>query len=226
MLYAVSRDNQRIIADKGVTGYCPSCGEKLLPKCGDIITHHWAHQSGTDCDSWSEPESEWHLAWKELAGAEHCEIKMDNHRADIVGRNGVVIELQHSSLSWDDVSEREEFYGEMVWVIDAEEFWDRIEIKQGQVVHPFVFHRPRKWLYAITRPMFLDYGYNNLFQIISLEETEYEYTRTVWQNGLPKQITTDAHGCEGKGRYVAREEFIRMYFPKKQPKQNQLELFG
>ncbi len=47
------------------------------------------------------------------------EVTIGAHRADIVGSRGKVIELQHSSISPDDIHARENYYGDMVWVFDA-----------------------------------------------------------------------------------------------------------
>jgi hypothetical protein len=45
---------------------------------------------------------------------------MGPHRADVVTASGGVVELQHSAISPEVITEREEFYGErMAWVFDA-----------------------------------------------------------------------------------------------------------
>lgn len=46
---------------------------------------------------------------------------MDDHRADVLTPKGV-IEFQKSSISTKEIREREQFYGRMVWVIDAVDF--------------------------------------------------------------------------------------------------------
>jgi hypothetical protein len=122
MLYA-NGNQGRIQATPGTQANCSCCGNELLAKCGEIKQWHWAHQAG-DCDPWYEPESEWHLGWKALrADAEQTEvtIKRDGiiHRADIVCADGTVLELQHSSISPEEIRERERFYGKIAWLFDA-----------------------------------------------------------------------------------------------------------
>ena len=100
------------------------CQEALTPKCGAIVTHHWSHKGRIDCDSWHEPETEWHRRWKSLVPKENCEVTMRKngqiHRADIRIRNDVVVELQHSSISVAEIYAREQFYGpSMLWLFDA-----------------------------------------------------------------------------------------------------------
>ena len=97
---------------------CPSCGNALIAKCGSLVTWHWAHKA-SECDAWSEPESAWHISWKEhfeeQFGAQTEQV-MGPHRADIV-IDGQVIELQYGFLSADEIAEREAFYGpSMAWI--------------------------------------------------------------------------------------------------------------
>lgn len=98
---------------------CPLCSGRVIAKCGTRVTHHWAHEATTDCDPWSEPEGEWHRAWKSLVRPEQREVTMGPHRADIVSASGQVIELQHSSISAEDIAERCAFYHPMIWVFDV-----------------------------------------------------------------------------------------------------------
>ena len=64
MLLARSGDGSRIHAHPDAIGVCPNCDEHLLPKCGPIVTWHWSHWARLECDPWTEPESESHLARK------------------------------------------------------------------------------------------------------------------------------------------------------------------
>ena len=141
MLYSFV-NNEKTLAYPGGNGMCPSCGEETLAKCGHIKTWHWSHVIGSDCDSWSEGESEWHKTWKSLFDVNQTEVVIENdgkiHRADIVANNGYVIELQHSPIPTMDMTARELFYRRMVWVIDASDAWlngriDFTEIHLGGV---------------------------------------------------------------------------------------------
>lgn len=102
-------------------GTCPTCGGAVIAKCGSIKAHHWAHESIDDCDLWSEHVGPWHLSWQDPVQDEFVEVTIAPHRADIRNSAGTVIELQHSSLSPEDIARREAFYGDMVWVFDATE---------------------------------------------------------------------------------------------------------
>jgi hypothetical protein len=65
----------------------------------------------------------WHRAWKEHYSVAQREVVIGPHRADVRLQDGTVLELQHSPLSSAEIREREDFYGEMVWVLDARA-WD------------------------------------------------------------------------------------------------------
>jgi hypothetical protein len=119
MMYADTASG-RAEASPGLKGTCPSCGHPCRPKCGKIIVHHWAHHARADCDPWAEPMTEWHLGWQRAVPPERREVVMGPHRADIVTASGGVVEIQHSPISVDVITEREEFYGDrMAWIFDA-----------------------------------------------------------------------------------------------------------
>ncbi|WP_338692230.1 MULTISPECIES: competence protein [Bradyrhizobium] len=86
---------------------------------------HWAHKAIRNCDSWIEPETEWHRAWKNKFPTEWQEFIQhdgqsgEKHIADVRTEHGLVIEFQHSHLNPLEQTARERFYGNMVWVVDG-----------------------------------------------------------------------------------------------------------
>lgn len=136
MLFA-NVNGQKVEAKPKTTGTCPSCGQTVFSKCGEINVWHWAHQKDDSCDSWYEPETEWHKNWKLVFGKEHCEIGISKggvrHIADIQTQEKVIIELQNSNIEKTIIRQREVFYGErMIWVINGKPFKDN-----------FRYHRSR-----------------------------------------------------------------------------------
>lgn len=126
MEFADTEEGEHVRAtQKGQRGTCPLCKKPVRAKVGAIIAHHWAHESCEDCDSWSEGEGLWHRGWKEMVRPEARERTLrregheEYHRADIVGNRGIVVELQHSPISLEEIQEREAFYGRMVWLFDV-----------------------------------------------------------------------------------------------------------
>lgn len=124
--------------------------------------------SGEDCDSWSEGESEWHFNWKDKFPAKAREVVVGNHRADVKLSSGLVIELQRSSISPEEIRERESFYGSMVWIFDVRESKDRIsfhDYKNDLQVKLMKWKNPKRTVFFARRCSFLDLG-NKLFRIL------------------------------------------------------------
>jgi len=179
MLYALNAAGAKIRAGRGAAGSCPGCGAELVPKCGEIVIHHWAHRGDDNCDPWWQGETDWHRGWKSLFPAEWCEVSFERdgvkHRADVVTPKGV-IEFQHSPLSLEAIRDREEFYGPMYWVFHAQEAYeaDRLWIKKtkdDQRSGKETAKRYWRWTHSPSAPMavcrrqFWDVGTNkNLFE--------------------------------------------------------------
>jgi competence CoiA-like predicted nuclease len=130
MISAMIDGKKRPPAQKGEQTICEGCGGVLSAVLPQFNAAHWRHKGG-DCDPWSEPEGEWHRMWKSYFHPIHCEVFMRDpdsreiHRADVMcpgdGSRGVVLELQHSSISEEERSAREAFYSRgqrMFWLLD------------------------------------------------------------------------------------------------------------
>jgi hypothetical protein len=116
---------KRTEAIKGAQGICPGCGSGLVARCGTIKVNHWAHKGNRNCDPWWEPETEWHRSWKNNFPAEWQEIVLhdehtnEKHIADVRTSYGFVIEFQHSHIDPEERTSRENFYKNMVWIVDG-----------------------------------------------------------------------------------------------------------
>jgi hypothetical protein len=133
MTIGLDSNGQRIRPTRGGRAKCQICTEELIAHCGDIYTWHWQHRQDRDCDPWKEHETEWHRGWKNKFPKDWQEVVMTNedgekHLADIKTQDDLVIEFQNSSISTTTIEIREEFYGDMIWVINAQEFKDNFKI--------------------------------------------------------------------------------------------------
>ncbi|MFM7851984.1 MAG: competence protein CoiA family protein, partial [Flammeovirgaceae bacterium] len=133
MTIGLDLNGQRIRPTPGGRAKCQICTEELIAHCGDIYTWHWQHRQDRDCDPWKEHETEWHRGWKNKFPKDWQEVVMTNedgekHLADIKTQDDLVIEFQNSSISTTTIEIREEFYGDMIWVINAQEFKDNFKI--------------------------------------------------------------------------------------------------
>ena len=118
-------DNIRTEARPKLSGLCCCCSMPVIAKCGRQKMWHWAHKSKTDCDNWWEPETEWHRNWKNNYPAEWQEISLfdkrtiEKHIADVRTTHSLIMEFQHSNITPQERTSREQFYKNMVWVVDG-----------------------------------------------------------------------------------------------------------
>lgn len=172
-------NGERGYATPGLRGVCPGCGGRVIAKCGHFNVWHWAHEVA-DCDPWSEPESEWHRAWKNWFPKEWQEVVIGPHRAD-VHYNGLTLEFQHSPLPLSEIYDRESFYVEdgegdeqFYWIVDVRDKDERMviyslrepeEVVGGREDGILTWERPcKEWVYC-KGSMFLDPGNGVLFRV-------------------------------------------------------------
>lgn len=208
MLYANSPHGGKITASPGAKGTCPMCDANLVPRCGQVNSWHWAHRFMEDCDSWYEPETEWHLGWKRLVQPAFCEFRLPPHRADILGNNATVIELQHSPISLQVIEEREQFYSNMIWLFDATrcpeerfEFTHEYNPQFGQFVS-FRWKNRKRSVLGCKKPVFLDIG----VRILQIEK-QYHRRKIVKYPGN----TENHHEIDGWGRLLTHSVFTERF---------------
>ncbi len=169
MQYAINEQGKRVIAYSGGRGVCPVCFSPVLAKVGIINVRHWAHISCDECDNWSEPETLWHRQWKDCVPETWREVVTEKNgkrrRADIMRPDGIAVELQHSSISVEEIVEREAFYGNMTWIFDARAAIGRLSFRPKGGYHTFRWKQARKTIAYAAQQTFLDIGHNRLFEV-------------------------------------------------------------
>jgi len=125
--YKISIKDFDLLDDKNKRNYikCICCNTKLIAKLGKIKMHHFAHENKIECDSFRTTDSMtfWHQYWQSFVDTKYFEyiIIKDNkkHIADIYNPDKkLVIEVQHSNITPQKIKEREDFYDNMLWLID------------------------------------------------------------------------------------------------------------
>jgi hypothetical protein len=136
------------------------------------------------CDPWREPQTEWHRAWKDHFPENWQEIihrseDGEKHIADVKTDFGVVLEFQHSPLRRDEREARENFYRNMVWVVNGlRRMRDRPRFFASLTPVSIVKEKPltysvrsnedallRAWGES-RKPVFFDFGDNNVFDLL------------------------------------------------------------
>lgn len=184
MLLAVDSNGDRLSASPDARALCPSCGNNVVAKCGSIKIWHWSHETSADCDSWGEHETPWHAGWKSKFPVESREVVIGNHRADVFHR-GLVVELQHSSISPEEIMDREKFYQRMIWIVDASVFLERLGLSTyGEDYETISWKWPRpSWRWPKC-PVFFDIGTGFLFRLLRLSEGGHGWGRMVSHDSL------------------------------------------
>lgn len=202
MIQANDKNGKAIHPSRGVEAYCPMCHEQLIPKCGNIKIHHFAHKGVRDCDPWYEPMSEWHSSWQQRAFP-FTEIAIERngvkHRADIAFPSGLIIEIQHSKLSFEEKLERECFYQNMFWILHAKE-WDVKKTGEANVFKEIRYSmKPRQnWFMNSQneKPIFLDLGNDTIIQITEFDKIQ------------PREVSF-------WGKTFDKEKFVNQYLNEK-----------
>jgi competence CoiA-like predicted nuclease len=201
MIWAI-KGGERILATPKQVANCPLCSEEVISKCGSIKIWHWSHKADADCDNWGEGETDWHINWKNEFPKEMQEIVIrkyissasgdsggdEMHRADIQLSSGKVIELQNSSISAEDIIDREQFYGNMIWLLNGYVLWEGLNIRPKEnKLFTFRWKHPAKSWWSAKMPIYIDMG-NHILHI-----------KKIYPN-MP---------CGGYGLFIEREEFLK-----------------
>lgn len=215
---------ERVEAEPGATATCPCCDAIVIPKCGQVVSWHWAHK-GADCDSWAEGESAWHSSWKAEWPSECREVVIGPHRADVCVAHRVVIELQHSHLSVEEIAEREAFYksavGKVVWLWDVREPFEsgRLKIKPRADYYTFRWSHARRTIAACTGPVYWDLGNGRVFFAAKMHNHERDDAgRVAWG--------TKFEPFAGWGHVLTREDVLRRYQATSQVRETNPNLSG
>jgi len=226
MKYALYQ-NQRITPTKDIKdAICPICGELVIPKCGEIKMHHWAHKTSQNCDPWWEKETEWHRKWKDHFPEKFQEYLMfdsvtgEKHIADIRTDKGFVIEFQHSPIKPEEKEAREAFYKNMVWVVDASKYYEKFkQAIESKLLHHSKINKnyfyikedyydnkinflPKSWLESSV-PVLFDFGINDMSDSDSDKQKGWLYC--IFPKKYEKGSYFNITYC---GLYLRKESFI------------------
>jgi hypothetical protein len=107
----------------------------MIAKCGARTIRHWAHSPKRNCDPWWENETPWHRKWKSYFPEDWRErilpdppLTNEKHIADVKTGTGRVIEFQNSPMPPDQRDARENFYGDMIWIVNGDRFKNNFHV--------------------------------------------------------------------------------------------------
>jgi len=112
-------------ATKGARGICINCGSPVSTRCGSIEINRWVHVGNSNCDPWRQSETLWHRQWQNKFPKEWQEIFISDektgkkHFADVRTEHDLIIKFQHSAITPEKRIARENFYKNMIWVVEG-----------------------------------------------------------------------------------------------------------
>jgi hypothetical protein len=123
----------------------------------------------------------WHLKWQNICKADNVEVIMKEndkikHIADVENENKLVIELQDSNISGEDVENRESFYNDMIWIIQLKEKRCKIilNLENESDKKQYLFIKPTITFHTLMKkPVYFDTVYGLLRPIITFKNNSY-----------------------------------------------------
>ena len=196
MLYATDETGERIKPYPKERALCPWCKSDMTSVCGDINTWHWRHLTKQNCNY--KGETEWHRAWKTLSEKYGCHVEKiignGEHIADVVVRDprqckGSIIELQHSSITAEEVIDRCEFYlknrYKTTWLFDFTDKYESGHIEFTELDgtgNPMILNQ--KWQKRILLSLVSESFYPKFGRIyIDIGKERIFMIRKVYENG-------------------------------------------
>ncbi len=203
MLYALDDKNERIEPTPKARAICPFCKLTVIACTGEIKYKYWRHEqkAPTDCVAAQyENEGAWHATWKRMFGAEFAEIYYtigsQSRKADVRLTNGLVIEIQHSSIDSREIKGREQFHKKMAWIFDETGAFTGGRLKFEKDY--FFWEQPRISILKCTCPVFIEANFGILLELVEFET--HKYYEEDWH-------TYRKMAFRGKCNILNREEF-------------------
>ena len=159
-------------AQRGGEFRCPYCGKELILKKGQVVIHHFAHKPPIVCD-WARGETLAHLEAKRAVHAAltargvraeleySVETLPGDRRADVMawspGGRMIAIELQHTSISAEEIAERAFAYARagaaQIWIsfLSASVWKEALERADGTwLVRRYAPRQFELWIDGLT----------------------------------------------------------------------------
>ena len=192
-------------AGSGTIGICPWSRLPVKAKVGEI-RQYWAYVGEKPVrPEGYENETEWHFNWKYPILDEYCEVicgQENEHRADVIGNNDTVIEIQNSIIDIRIVRARTEFYKahsnrRVIWLVNATKYWQtRLKVQFDKRIgknYPIEWDHKRTWVMEIAKTtdtnLFLDFN-----------------------TGSDKLLHVWVHQKKLMGTFLSKNEFFKRYY--------------
>lgn len=148
---------------------CPD-GHDVVGKKGEKVVWHYAHTKGVICSA-SREMGPWHRWWQDRVESDFLEIRMKRagvlHIADMQNGDDTVIEFQKSVVKPEIIREREEFYGNMIWIFCCNDMVTKVVAQRGRYLKLKMSQGSRYFLEA-RKKTFLDFDRRGVLELLEV----------------------------------------------------------
>lgn len=153
-------------------GYCPDCNEKLITKSGAQVAAYYSHLPSTYCRIASGEKTEWHIIWQSKFDKTEIYSKDKKNIADVMLKNGTVLEFQNSNIDLLTMRQREAQWDKMIWLFNLTN--SQVKITNNKMV----WLRPKKGFLYFVKPAFF-HVINHV--IVKLKNIDFTYEQTKYR---------------------------------------------
>lgn len=218
MIYAL-KDGEKTLPYKGGRAKCPFCFETVVACTGLIVPHYWRHEAKSKSNCLAEnyeSETEWHFTFKGLFDKESVEVRIVKggiaRIADVSLPNGMVLEIQKSSITAEEIKKRNKFYKNIVWLFDGSGAAAAGRIDYGYGKYSWIDPiKTVRYGGESGQPVFVDIGIDKEIGKTIILEIE-----DIWYSKMTKQVEDEKYGSfrnrnffKGKCRVLKGHEEFR-----------------
>jgi len=150
----------------GQKAFCPSCNETVIGKIYYEKRSHFSHLPSSICSINNGDITDWHLQWQSIFDCKEVRFPEKGLRADVVLKNGTVLEFQHSDIDFKEIRRREQGYKRMIWLFDCTQVKDERFFIDGEF---YYWHYPKiNWL-LYSKPAFFQFDDNLIIQLRDID---------------------------------------------------------
>jgi competence CoiA-like predicted nuclease len=155
MIKALDYEYQKRWIEPTYTGQlaiCPVCKKELSAAIYTNQESRFRHSFNEGCAFENKTISDWHVTWQSRFENTEYRYPELGLRADVLFQKGLVLELQHSPIKYQQMRFRENGYQKMVWIFDltSQKHKKNIQIKNKTITWEY----PDKHWICYIKPAF------------------------------------------------------------------------
>jgi hypothetical protein len=191
MIKALDYEYQKSWIEPTYTGQlaiCPVCKKELSAAIYTNQASRFRHSFNEGCAFENKTINDWHLTWQSRFENTEYRYPELGLRADVLFPKGLVLELQHSPIKFNEMKYREEGYQKIVWLFDLtfEKYKKNIMINNNKIIWEY----PNKHWLCYTKPGFFQVDDDTIIDLNNIkfehQENKGGYNKTILKSSFFK----------------------------------------